>query len=50
METILWTCIEAQKLINNVKLKMDEPARSELIQIFKEGSPRTCNFIDAKAD
>jgi hypothetical protein len=50
METILWTCIEAQRLIGNVKLKMDEPARSELIQIFKEGSPRTCKFIDAKAD
>ena len=51
METILWTCVQAQRLINNAKLKTEEPARSELIQIFKEGSPKTCKFfIDAKAD
>jgi hypothetical protein len=49
METILWTCIQAQRLIGNA-YKMEEPVRSELIQIFKEGAPRTCNFIDAKAD
>jgi hypothetical protein len=52
METILWTCIEAQRLINNVKVNHDLPVevKIELIQIFKEDSPKNCKFLDAKAD
>jgi len=52
METILWTCVEAQRLINNVKLQRNLPleVKTELIQIFKEDSPKNCKFLDAKAD
>jgi len=51
MEIILWTCIEAQKLINNVRTsKVPNEIKAELIQIHKEHSPKTCKFIDAKAD
>jgi len=52
MEIILWSCVEAQKLINNVtKSKVPNEIKAELIQIHKEHSPKTCKFtIDAKAD
>jgi len=52
MEIILWTCIEAQKLITNViKSKVPDEVKVELIQIHKEHAPKTCKFtIDAKAD
>ncbi len=51
METILWTCVEAQKLITNaINSPIPNEVRVELVQIFKEGSPRTCKFLDAKAD
>jgi len=52
MEIILWTCVEAQKLINNVRTsKVPDEVKAELIQIYKEHAPKTCKFtIDAKAD
>ena len=51
METILWTCVQAQRLINNAMTSpIPNEVKVELVQIFKEGSPRTCKFLDAKAD
>ena len=60
MEIILWTCVEAQKLINNVRAsKVPNNVKEELVQIYIEHSPKTCKFmksymydftIDAKAD
>jgi len=52
MEIILWSCVEAQKLINNVRTsKVPDEVKAELIQIYKEHAPKTCKFtIDAKAD
>jgi len=52
MEIILWSCVEAQKLINNVRTsKVPDEMKAELIQIHKEHAPKTCKFtIDAKAD
>jgi len=53
MEIILWTCVEAQKLINNVRISksVSDQVKAELVEIYKEHAPKTCKFtIDAKAD
>ena len=51
METILWTCVEAKKLINNVYMsKVDNQVKIELVEIYREHTPKNCKFLDAKAD
>jgi hypothetical protein len=51
METILWSCVEVKKLIDNVHMsKMDNHVKIEIVEIYKEHSPKNCKFLDAKAD
>jgi hypothetical protein len=44
METILWTCVQAQRLIGNVKLKMDELKDLNSFRFLKKDLQRLVSF------